>query len=877
MGKLPDVYSKRPVARPSRAIATVSPKVVAAPGRALEGIGGTITQFGEILAEREASALATERDNQVSADIRDALYNPESGFVAKNGRNAVDDRAAIIKRLDGIKSNALKDLGEPAKRKLEASLNRRINAAMGTVERHTLGERDRWLSTVSSARRENAFQDALADPASTQANMLVVTNELTAQAAREGWGGEKLNLEVRKAKSNLVSLQVTQMGVDDPSGALEYAEKHADDLLPEQLFKIRTVLSPKASRQQGEELGKAAYQRWSGPPEGFEWKNHIIHGGTRPDAISGLNKDFRTSISHMIAGAPDEIRSGLQVFSGYRSVEKQQQLWGNALRKYGSAAAARKWVAPPGRSQHNHGRAADLMWNGQRLDKAPAHVRQWVHENASRFGLHFPLSNEAWHVEQAGTRSTEPFKPPEGGLASIIDDTDPVRRDAAIAAFQREQRLDLAVNEVESAELGVAVTTGVAGQEDLDAARDEGVISPTRWETLTEQLIAQQESARKEGEVLTGALARLEEGDDFNGFDTDDRNAIKVVDERIVEVVGDDPEKLEATRMQVLSQSKVIPPAMVASIRQQIHERDPAGFVAAMRVQDMAPTALSAATNGNEIQEAMERYKTYVHSGIAAERAAQLAMPTAEERRAQNFVADDVRKEMKDISVDVLADELDTWIPLDRPDIPPAMEGMMMADFETLYSVARADGMDPETARSHAARMLVDPVNGLYGESSFASGRFKNRRRGADIGADSGLMRHPPERYYPAIDGGHEYIENDIKESLSGLEGYEGGDWFLMPDDNETEAAVKQLRGGADILPGYKLVYSDSDGALQFKYWSMDPVDVRDKQIAESEARQQGFTQERERLEEFMQMMEDDDLPGRDFRLPSTTELESQN
>jgi hypothetical protein len=136
----------------------------------------------------------------------------------------------------------------------------------------------------------------------------------------------------------------------------------------------------------------------------FDWAQHRSGGGLRGDAISGMDTDFRGSLEGMIASAPESIRSGLSVFSGFRSVEKQQELWDAALVKYGSAEAARKWVAPPGNSQHGHGNAADLSWNGQRLDKAPQEVKDWVHANAGNFGLAFPLDNEAWHIEAAGAR-----------------------------------------------------------------------------------------------------------------------------------------------------------------------------------------------------------------------------------------------------------------------------------------------------------------------------------------------------------------------------------------------------------------------------------------------------------------------------------------
>lgn len=112
----------------------------------------------------------------------------------------------------------------------------------------------------------------------------------------------------------------------------------------------------------------------------------------------GLNPQFVSSLQAMIAGAPPEIRDAISISSGYRSPERQAQLYDQAVAKYGSPQAARKWVAPPGRSRHNYGQAADLKYGSDA-------ARQWAHENAARYGLSFPMSWEDWHIEPAGARS----------------------------------------------------------------------------------------------------------------------------------------------------------------------------------------------------------------------------------------------------------------------------------------------------------------------------------------------------------------------------------------------------------------------------------------------------------------------------------------
>lgn len=110
-------------------------------------------------------------------------------------------------------------------------------------------------------------------------------------------------------------------------------------------------------------------------------------------ADESFDPAFNARLRQLMAAAPGRV----WINSGRRSRQRQMALWNAALAKYGSAAAARKWVAPPGKSKHEEGIAADLGY------ESPA-VKRWVHENAAKFGLHFPLGNEPWHIEPAGSR-----------------------------------------------------------------------------------------------------------------------------------------------------------------------------------------------------------------------------------------------------------------------------------------------------------------------------------------------------------------------------------------------------------------------------------------------------------------------------------------
>ena len=138
----------------------------------------------------------------------------------------------------------------------------------------------------------------------------------------------------------------------------------------------------------------------------FDWSKYAVGGAKRPDSYTGLNPDFSTALSQMLLAAEADLGpNALSITSAYRSPEKQAELYEAALKKYGSPAAARKWVAPPGRSMHNKGLAVDFGAAGGGLLRDPnSREAQWLKANATKFGLDVPMSWEPWQVELAGAR-----------------------------------------------------------------------------------------------------------------------------------------------------------------------------------------------------------------------------------------------------------------------------------------------------------------------------------------------------------------------------------------------------------------------------------------------------------------------------------------
>jgi hypothetical protein len=146
---------------------------------------------------------------------------------------------------------------------------------------------------------------------------------------------------------------------------------------------------------------------------GYDIWRHAVQGATREDA-QNIDPRFEAAMSAVYAAAPEDIRGQLGMMSAYRSPERQAQLWQEALAKYGSPEAARKWVAPPGRSNHNHGLAIDMKYGSDA-------ARDWFHANAPQYGLALPLNNEPWHVELAGIRDGSKGRGNTPGRAGLAD------------------------------------------------------------------------------------------------------------------------------------------------------------------------------------------------------------------------------------------------------------------------------------------------------------------------------------------------------------------------------------------------------------------------------------------------------------------------
>src|SRR5688572_28062160 len=111
----------------------------------------------------------------------------------------------------------------------------------------------------------------------------------------------------------------------------------------------------------------------------------------------GLNGSFKARLDQLATVC------NITVGSGFRTVEEQARLYADYQAGRGNLAA------PPGKSNHNHGLAADIDGD-----------KQCAHKNGPMFGLHFPVRGEDWHIEPIDLDAQHPDEagaPPESHVA----------------------------------------------------------------------------------------------------------------------------------------------------------------------------------------------------------------------------------------------------------------------------------------------------------------------------------------------------------------------------------------------------------------------------------------------------------------------------
>jgi D-alanyl-D-alanine carboxypeptidase len=138
------------------------------------------------------------------------------------------------------------------------------------------------------------------------------------------------------------------------------------------------------------------------PPGGLQRDRHHALGvadGEVPDGVTVFDDEYPAVadldpafLRALRQAATDAGRDGVTIYvnSGWRSEKYQEQLFEQAVSKYGSESIAAQWVARPGTSVHESGDAVDI---------GPDGAAAWLSAHGTEYGLCQIYRNEPWHYE----------------------------------------------------------------------------------------------------------------------------------------------------------------------------------------------------------------------------------------------------------------------------------------------------------------------------------------------------------------------------------------------------------------------------------------------------------------------------------------------
>lgn len=320
---------------------------------------------------------------------------------------------------------------------------------------------------------------------------------------------------------------------------------------------------------------------------------------------------------------------------------------------------------------------------------------------------------------------------------------------------------------------------GKAGRADIEAARSAGHLTDYSE-------IAQATNIVEQREQKTAALslynAMLSGGGQFNPYDDNAKNAVNAAFTAQAQVQGSNPLQVA---MNIWQRTGVLPDAGATMLRGGLVSTDAnqvamAASVASNMLQ-RNPNAFAGVQGGNDIEQAAALYSHYVNDlGLtaqdAAQRVAQRNAPDVRRRVDVNKPAIDAfRTKLRKTDVgNLLSNAFGGWLSIDPEFTAPEQVNAAAQDYADFAAEHYEQHGDEGAAQAYAMAQMQK----LYGS---VNGR---------------LMKFPPTRAYPAVQGSHDYIFEQAAGDIQRVTGRKiaPDKIYLMPIPTATAQAFRAGR-----------------------------------------------------------------------------------
>jgi soluble lytic murein transglycosylase-like protein len=265
----------------------------AASARALQGLGGSISDVGQIIArvdEEKKTNDVIDTVNKARDELRPVLYDPSKGIFAKQGQNAMNASADYETAAQPIYKKYIESETDPRKRRmLEKMWSQESDQNKDKVAIHELKELGNYKTEVSKATMYGAMEDAYNGYNDNKVVDAAIARSITAiEVNAEGLPPEALDLMKKEATSNIRLAAISRWAAEDPSKALTYYEQHKEDLSGKD--HVAATQFVKAARK-AQDVAHATAQILGTNRDGGFFRSRIVpaESSNNPNAVSRKN------------------------------------------------------------------------------------------------------------------------------------------------------------------------------------------------------------------------------------------------------------------------------------------------------------------------------------------------------------------------------------------------------------------------------------------------------------------------------------------------------------------------------------------------------------------------------------------------------------
>lgn len=211
----------------------VNPRALSAHAEAMGELGMAFRKMGDadfrgwmVRAGLQAETMAKDADVKATQELMDLEYHPQTGYMGKKGKNAVDAYGSTMQAAKDIRQRYLDELpNEQSKKLFDQVFVRRLQYSMQTIGSHASRENLNWMKDSSKAREASLVSEGALNwnnlKRFNEVTIPSIVHEVSSRAEMEGWDEVQTRQAIQTAVDSAHVTRLKAMTPYDPKGAIE--------------------------------------------------------------------------------------------------------------------------------------------------------------------------------------------------------------------------------------------------------------------------------------------------------------------------------------------------------------------------------------------------------------------------------------------------------------------------------------------------------------------------------------------------------------------------------------------------------------------------------------------------------------------------------